>query len=157
MKRWSYIILTVVYFTVLTGCSNPSNYPEPVADGSIIFLRTKLLSGDGYQYGYLKVLNQTMNPERLDAEWAYWYGSKQKMMDKVIAKGVGSYTPTQSIDIKWASLYWTGNKPGYGWFQTTPIVDGEVHEHATYICVVRPHTNSSLSELLNECEFKARW
>ncbi|WP_147275267.1 hypothetical protein [Thioalbus denitrificans] len=157
MKKWVIKFQALVILMGMVGCSISTNYPEPVADGSIIFVRVKLPSDMGYQYGYVRVLEQTMDPERLDAEWGYWQSSDQQVAKADVVKGSGSYIPSQLIDINLASLHWSGNKTGYGWFGTSPLVDGEVQEYATYVCVVGPQSNISMSEALKSCEFKARW
>ena len=67
------------------------------------------------------------------------------------------YTPSQSIDISLTKLHWSGNKSGFGWFGTTPLVNGNIQVYAIYMCVSAVADRKQLKSKFAKCEFSASW
>ncbi len=152
MRRTTAYLLTSlsVAACAISGCGQGTTYYVPVVDGSVLFTRVKLPDGSGYEHAYFRVLRQAMNPEQVWLEWGKW---PIKGKDSKVENGRFS----SSISFGLATLYWSGNREGYGWFGTSRLVDGRVEEYSTYICVVPPEAAGSLNEAFSRCEFRAAW
>lgn len=151
------IIILFGVIATLSGCDASSQYPELIPDGSDIFTRVSLPGGKGFEYAHIRVLKQRMTPEQIKLEWHYWQSDTQTYQSNEKKPITRVYTPPQSINISLATLHWSGNKSGFGWFGTTPLVNGNIQEYATYMCVSAADDGKQLISRFAECEFSASW
>ena len=157
LRRYTLVVMGALLVATAACGRSETTYPDPVADGSVVFTRVKLPEAKGYEYAAVRVVEQTMEPEQVRLEWSYWHSSEQTIEGKSSASRVGVFTPSEPINVNLATLRWSGNRTGFGWFSTTPLIKGEVQDYATYLCVVPSAQEQSLIEAVSQCAFKARW